>query len=115
MGIKVHRQNNRPWRGANIVELKVSECDFVQRRINKTGAEMKNNDSVSNKMTETIKELLLGVIKSRKLISPYVFVNEQGKPYTLNAVYMAFHRACKRAGIAHLHFHDLRHDLQAWC
>ena len=97
-------------REANIVELKVAQCDFVQGRINKTGGEMKNDEPFSIKMTSTVEETLKKVIKSRKIINPYVFVNEKGQPWTPNAVSVAFGRACKRANIDDLRFHDLRHD-----
>ena len=97
-------------REEKIVELKLSQCDFVQGRINIGGTEMKNDEPFSIKMTQTVKDTLMGVIKSRKVISPYVFVNEKGQPWTPNAVSVAFGRACKRAAIEDLRFHDLRHD-----
>jgi integrase len=97
-------------REEKIVELKLSQCDFVQGRINIGGTEMKNDEPFSIKMTPTVKETLLKVIKSRKLISHYVFVDDKGQPWAPNAVSVAFGRACKRAKIEDLRFHDLRHD-----
>ncbi len=97
-------------REGNIVNLLVSQCDFANSRINKPCTEMKDEDPFSGKMTSIVKETLQDVIRSRKVISPYVFVDEYGKPYTVNAVSMAFGRACRRAKIIDLRFHDLRHD-----
>jgi integrase len=97
-------------REGNIVNLLVPYCDFDNRRINIPEKEMKDGSPFSVKMTHTVKETLLKVIKSRKVISPYVFIDGEGKPYTRNAVSMAFKRACDRAGIKNLRFHDLRHD-----
>ena len=37
---------------------------------------MKNGEAFSIKMTPTVKGTLLQVIKSRKIISAYVFVNQ---------------------------------------
>lgn len=47
-------------------------------------------------------------LKTQNGKSEYVFVNpDTGKPYT--DISRAFNGACKRAGIEHLKFHDLRH------
>lgn len=97
-------------REGNIVNLLIPYCDFDNRRINIPDKEMKDGSPFSIKMTNTVKEILLQVIKSRNVISPYVFIDEKGKPYTRHAVSMAFRRACSRAGITNLRFHDLRHD-----
>jgi integrase len=97
-------------REGKIVNLTVSQCDFHHDRINIAGDAMKNEEPFSIRMTAEVKATLQRVIKGRKLISPYIFLNEQGKPYTGEAVSMAFWRACKRAAIHDLRFHDLRHD-----
>jgi integrase len=97
-------------REANIVRLTVSQCDFRNERINIHDAEMKNDDPFSTAMTVEVKAVLLNVLRSRKITSPYVFTDEQGCPYSRHSVSMAFRRACKRAGIDNLRFNDLRHD-----
>ena len=71
---------------------------------------MKNEEPFSIKMTAEVKSTLPRVLRARKLISPYIFVDENGKPYSRKAVSMAFKRACKRANIRDLRFHDIRHD-----
>ncbi|HET6513665.1 MAG TPA: site-specific integrase [Thermodesulfovibrionales bacterium] len=97
-------------REGNIVNLLVSQCDFKNGLIIKPGEEMKGGEPFAIKMTSAVRETLQGVIRSRRLISPFVFTDGQGKPYTVNAVSMSFRRACKRAKVADLRFHDLRHD-----
>jgi site-specific recombinase XerD len=71
---------------------------------------MKDGDPLTVKMTSSVRDVLMSVIKCRKKKSPYVFIDEDGKPYSRNAVSMAFKRACDRAEVKDLHFHDLRHD-----
>ncbi|HLA00419.1 MAG TPA: tyrosine-type recombinase/integrase [Thermodesulfovibrionales bacterium] len=71
---------------------------------------MKNEEPFSIKMTAEVKSTLPRVLRARKLISPYIFVDENGKPYSRKAVSMAFKRACKRANIRDQRFHDIRHD-----
>lgn len=97
-------------REGKIVNLTVSQCDFHRDQINIAGDEMKNEQPFSVKMTAEVKSTLQRVIKERKLISPFIFVNEQGKAFTGETVSMSFKRACERAGIRDLRFHDLRHD-----
>ena len=97
-------------REGNIVNLTVSQCDFHNDRININDREMKNSEPFSIGMTSEVKANLQSVLKERMVISPYVFTDENGRPYSRSAVSMAFRRACKRGGISDLHFHDLRHD-----
>ena len=97
-------------RAGNIVGLTLSQVDFAANRINIQSDEMKNDSPMTIKMTNAVRDTLLKVIKSRKIISPYVFTDEKGNPYSTNAVSMAFKRACERAKVKDLHFHDLRHD-----
>lgn len=97
-------------RESKIVNLTTAQCDFHNGRINIPGDEMKNGEPFSIKMTAEVKSSLRHVLTRRKLISPFVFVAQNGQPYTREAVSMAFRRACIRAGIRDLRFHDLRHD-----
>jgi integrase len=43
----------------------------------------------------------------RHVGSPYVFYDQEGKPY--KRIVKGFRQACKRAGINDFRFHDLRH------
>lgn len=97
-------------RESKIVGLTVSQCDFHNSRINIAGDEMKNEEPFSVSMTGEVKATLQKVLNSRSVESPYVFAAEDGQPYAREAVSMAFHRACRQAGIQNLRFHDLRHD-----
>jgi integrase len=97
-------------RQSNIVNLTVSQVDFHSGRINMKSEEMKDGDPLSIKMTSDVRETLRTVIKKRKVLSPYVFCDERGRPYNTKTVSMAFRRACKAAKIENLRFHDLRHD-----
>jgi len=51
-------------------------------------------------------------LKKHKVSSPYVFINPHTlKPYSPNAISMAWRRCCKAAGISDLHFHDIKHEV----
>jgi len=95
-------------RRGDLTRLTVSQLDFTTNRIyiGKT----KNGEPIGIGMTSIVRETLLDVIRRRKVISPYVFCDEQGKPHTPYKVSVAFKRACKRAGVENLRLHDLRHD-----
>jgi integrase len=79
------------------------ELDFIL--IPKT----KNGDPVAVPMTKIVRETLLKVLRDRRMRSDYVFTDETGKPFRPHQVSTAFKRACKRAGVEDLRFHDLRH------
>lgn len=95
-------------RRKNLVNLTIQQADFTSNRIivDKT----KSGDPIGIAMTSIVRNTLLDVIRDRKVISPYIFCDDQGRPYTLAKVSVAFKRACRRAGVANLRLHDLRHD-----
>lgn len=66
----------------------------------------KNGDRREIPINETLRSTLQAI--ERRLDVPYVFYDPTtGRPYA--DIGNAFTRACKRAGISNLHFHDLRH------
>lgn len=97
-------------RASNIIGLTLSQVDFELNRIIIRCEEMKDGEPMTVKMTSAVRTALLRVVQSRQSSSPYVFLDETGKPYSRPAVSMAFKRACDRAEVNDLHFHDLRHD-----
>ncbi len=92
----------------NIVELTLPQLDFDRSVI--IVPKTKNNLPVGIPMTQVVRNTLLKVLQIRLAASPYVFCDEFGKPYSGKKVSMSFKRACERAGIKNLRFHDLRHD-----
>lgn len=65
----------------------------------------KNGERREVPLNQTVKETLRGLV--RRLDSPYVFVNNEGRRY--KEVTRSFKTACRRAGIKDFRFHDIRH------
>lgn len=95
-------------RRGNLLGLTWQEVDLNRRVIiiNKT----KNGEPIGIPLTETAIKTFAELQKVRYLYSPYIFCNKEGNPYSPCQVSIAFKRACKRAKIENLRFHDLRHD-----
>ncbi|MDO9289466.1 MAG: site-specific integrase, partial [Thermodesulfovibrionales bacterium] len=70
----------------------------------------KKGKPIAIPMTCIVRDTLLIVLQERRIASPYVFFDEFGKPHSGKKVSMAFKRACERAEIKDLRFHDLKHD-----
>lgn len=95
-------------RRGNLLALATQQVDFTSNRI--VIDRTKNGDPIGIAMTSVVRDTLFNVIRDRKVISPYVFCDDHGRPYTPYRVSMAFKRACERAGVTNLRLHDLRHD-----
>ena len=95
-------------RRSNLLNLTTQQVDFTANRI--IIYRTKSGEPIGIAMTSIVRDSLLEVIRNRKVISPYVFCDNMGKPYTPGKVSMAFKRACKHAGVVNLRLHDLRHD-----
>jgi integrase len=95
-------------RKSNLINLTMDQVDFSANRI--IIGRTKNGDPLGITMTSTVRATLIESIRSRKVASPYVFCDDRGKKFTRHQVSMSFKRACERAGIENLRFHDLRHD-----
>ena len=65
----------------------------------------KNGERREIPINQTLRDTLQNLI--RRLGSPYVFINEEGK--RLKEIKRAFHTALRRSGIKSFTFHDLRH------
>lgn len=94
-------------RHSEVLHLQWSQVDFARRAV--TILEQKNG-SID---TLPLNARALGVLKDRAQVrhptSAYVFFTESGRPILVNNVLRGLYAATKKAEIAHLRFHDLRH------
>ena len=95
-------------RRGNLLELTRQQVDFKRRLL--TIPRTKNGEPIGIPLTETAMKTLTELQRVRHLHSPYVFCDPEGKSFSPDRVSVAFGRACKRAEILDLRFHDLRHD-----
>lgn len=54
-------------------------------------------------------DALAAVSRCRHLRGPYLWCNEDGRPYTHRQLERPLHRACRKAGLREIGWHDLRH------
>ena len=94
-------------RHREVLHLQWSQVDFARKTV--TILEQKNQ-SID---TLPLNARALGVLKDRAQVrhitSPYVFFTGSGRPILVNNVLRGLYAATKKAEIAHLRFHDLRH------
>lgn len=95
-------------RRGNLLELTWDQVNLLSKVIviDKT----KNGDPIGMPLTEKAVRTLSELQRVRFLHSLYVFCDANGKPHSFYKVSIAFRRACKRAGVENMRFHDLRHD-----
>ena len=94
-------------RQGEILNLRWSQVDLFRKTI--TILEQKNKDHDTLPLNEKALKVLRARAKLRSLQCDNVFFNGTGNPIDARNLLRAFYAAVKRAGIAHLRFHDLRH------
>lgn len=95
-------------RRSNILELTWSQVDLAKKAI--VIPKTKNDSPIGLPLTNTAVKTFTELQRVRHIHSPYVFCDTQGQPYTPGRVSLAFRRACKKAEVTNMRFHDLRHD-----
>jgi integrase len=92
----------------NLLDLTWEQVNLSKRLIviNRT----KNGEPIGIPLSETANKTLLELQRVRYLHSPFVFCDRDGKALCPFKVSVAFKRACKKAEVHDLRFHDLRHD-----
>lgn len=97
-------------RRGKLARLLKTELDFDSGWINLPQKTSREKNARPIKMTKVVRKFLLKVLERSGPKSLYLFTDEDGNPYSLNRISVAFGRACKAAGISNLRLHDLRHD-----
>ena len=95
----IHLALDTAMRVSEIVNLKVTDCDFKERMI--TVRNTKNYHDRCIPMTKKVYKILM---HQQRLQTEKFF------HITAHGVSIAFYRACKRAGIPNASFHTLRHE-----
>ena len=104
--VQIARQTG--LRRGNLLELTWQQVDFKRRQL--TIPKTKNGTAIGIPLTDTAIRILEELQRVRHLHSPWVFCDQEGRCFPPKRASVAFGRACKRAGIKNLRFHDLRHD-----
>jgi len=97
-------------REEEILSLQWSEVDLLRNTI--TILKQKNKESDTLPLNETAMGVLRGRVRHIK--SPFVFYDEKGRKIQKARLLLTLHESCQKAGIEHMHFHDLRHTWATW-
>jgi integrase len=95
-------------RRGNLLDLTWEQVNLSKKLI--VVSRTKNGEPIGIPLSETASRTLTELQRVRYLHSPFVFCDRDGKSHTPFKVSVAFKRACKKAEIHDLRFHDLRHD-----
>jgi integrase len=93
------------WRVSELLSMRVSQVDLIQRVIRLEPGTTKNRDGREVLMTESVHKLLSALVFG-KAASDYVFTRANGKH--VRDFRGKWQNACAHAGVPELLFHDLR-------
>ena len=94
------------WRKSELLGLKVSQVDMMERTITLNAGETKNDEARTVEMTATVYELLGRLVAGKELGEKVFTRGEQNRPIV--GFRKAWARATKAAACEGLLFHDLR-------
>jgi integrase len=92
---------------SNIANLTWNQVNLFNRTI--IIETTKNGEPIGLPMTDNVYSALKKLSKARKPDSNYIF-DKEGRPFRGDWISKSFRRACQKANIDDLRFHDLRHD-----
>ncbi|XTQ92609.1 tyrosine-type recombinase/integrase [Xanthomonas sacchari] len=98
------------WREQNVLRLEWSRVDFERRVAWFAGSQAKGKRAIGAPLSDAAIEVLRQQAGKHKR---WVFPNEDGEPYTRGNNH-GFKAAQRRAKIAPLRWHDLRHTWASW-
>jgi integrase len=94
-------------RRGEIAQLRWSQIDLKAHMVKLTSVDTKTDERRLVPLTDRVIEMLR---HASRHVSGYVFVTHNGRPYHPTAFSSAFKKACARAHLANVVFHDLRHS-----
>ena len=98
------------WREQNVLRLEWSRVDMKRKTVWVGGRDTKGKRAIGAPLNRDALAILKG---QQGKHDRWVFPNEDGKPY-VRANNHGFQAAQRRAGIAPLRWHDLRHTWASW-
>lgn len=102
-------------RSGEMLKLEWQRVDLGQRLVYLRPQDQKNHSSGSVPINDTAKDVLLSRFRFRQTHCPdsrWVFCHKDGS--RVQSVKRSFANACRKAKIADLRIHDLRHTAAAW-
>jgi integrase len=98
------------WREQNVLRLEWTRVDLTRRVVWVTGRDTKGKRAIGAPLNRDA----VAILQAQQGKHPrWVFPNEKGQPY-VRANNHGFKAAQRRAGIAPLRWHDLRHTWASW-
>jgi len=98
------------WREQNVLRLEWSRVDLARKVVWVSGSQTKGKRAIGAPLNRDALAILKG---QQGKHDRWVFPSEDGKPY-VRANNTGFQAAQRRAGIAPLRWHDLRHTWASW-
>jgi len=99
-------------RRENILSLKWKQVVFETATARMTGAQMKNKRGLAIPLNEDAMRVLIAAAANANNDEPYVFTYKGHRLH--ECCTKAWYKAMRRAGLAGVRFHDLRHTWASW-